>query len=171
MVTYKKITKKHIDLIDSVFQNLHNRAVDVFRTTTKRTFLFHSAPFIDENIYPFIRELQNNNSLEGFSFIGLPLHEGGTFLEIEGYFPESHDDFVVLMEDPTGYFQFAGGLGYDRSNQIFLHSYADIEVLSVQVSDDLVVPELSNVIDFILTIEMAEGLLQEHLDFLKPQDD
>ncbi len=157
------VSKEIEDFILSEFVNTSNLELDKFDNPRKRVLLFHSAPFIDEDSYCFVNELVKINELKQLKFFGLPLESGDCFLELADL-PERFIDFRAIMEESK--LHYTGGLGFDGSKEFLFYSSADVEILSLQVSDQIIIPELGRASEFILTNEAAQILINDHLDFL-----
>lgn len=165
----KSIDKEHVEFINKEFHSLGQMSVGKFRDTSKKSLLINSAPFIDEDVYPFFLELARINNIRDFSFFGLPIEEGRVFLEISSCLPKTYAAFLKIMEDT--YLHYTGGIGYDKDRKILFCSSADIEILEVQINTGLHIPELDQVRDYLLSINQAEKLIQNHLIFLSPPSD
>ncbi|WP_020569167.1 hypothetical protein [Neolewinella persica] len=165
MYTYKTrpILEEDLTFISSRFENITNLELDKFSDSNDRIVLLHSAPFIDEDSYFFFKGIIEANSLSGLKFFFVPVEVGDTYLEFKNL-PDHFDEFRSIMEEST--FHYAGGLGFDSSKKLLFYSSADVEILSVQLSSKLEVPDMGKAADFLLSNENGISLINEHRIFL-----
>lgn len=168
MESIKSINQEQIDFIDSEFTNLGYIGLGKFADCQKKVLLFNSAPFIDEDIYPFFFELITLNEIRIVNFFGLPIEKGRVYLEISESLPYDYGSFLRIMEDT--YLHYTGGIGYDESKRVLFSSSGDTEILEIQLNDDVIIPNTDMVAEYILSTEKANELIRDHLDFLSPND-
>jgi hypothetical protein len=157
------ILEEDLTFISSRFENVTNLELDKFSDSNDRIVLLHSAPFIDEDSYYFFKRIVEVNSLSGLKFFFVPVEIGDTYLELIDL-PDHFDDFRSMMEGST--FHYTGGLGFDSSKKILFYSSADVEILSLQLSSKLEIPEMGKAADFLLSNEKGVSLIEEHRKFL-----
>lgn len=160
----KVVSSDDVIKVGATFKNLSILSIDCF-TESKFVVYLHSAPFVDEDAYPVLKEAFSASGCLYIDLYRMPIHQKDTYiriLELPKYFQE----FNAVMTENN--YVYTGGVGISDNNSMQLVSCADTELVTINLTNDVVIDEL--LAQQSLNILDAQALIDDHKQFLQSGD-